>query len=528
MNHTPFFLRAALGLALLAAPAASQFQHASASLYTRVDEGTLRAAIEVEIDPGWHLYHVDKGPGTGKSAEVTLAGDGLEWGEVYFPEPERHDQAPIGDEPATYVWVHYDTIVIYVTARMDEGASAADAVIDISGLTCEDGPFGTCVPYSDEGLTSEGSGPDSCWTGFSSASSTAQKASLKVAASDSGEGDQQGLLAFLGLAVFWGLFTLLMPCTYPMIPITISFFTKQADARGGKVLPLSLLYGAGIVLIFILIGVIVGAAIIPFATHPVTNLVIAGFFILFAFALFGKIDLSPPAALMKLAGKASMTGGYLGVFLMGVTLVVTSFTCTAPFVGSLLSVGAKDGNLARIVMGMGTFGLTMAIPFVMLSLVPGKIAAMPRSGQWMNTLKVTLGYVELAAALKFLSNADLVWGWQILSREVFLLLWGLIFAAAAAYLIMFAGGTRARPFSGRVLSSAVSLVLAVYCLYGMGGREMDRVMTAIVPNYSGGRIMPAWWVSGARHRIVVDDYARAVEIAREEGKHVLLNFTGYT
>jgi thiol:disulfide interchange protein DsbD len=313
-----------------------------------------------------------------------------------------------------------------------------------------------------------------------------------------------------------------------MIPITISFFTKQADARGGKVLSLSMLYGAGIVLIFILIGVVIGAAIIPFAQHPITNLVIAGFFILFAFSLCGMVNLSPPSAMMNLAGKASMTGGYLGVFLMGATLVVTSFTCTAPFVGSLLSVGAKDGDLGRIVIGMGTFGLTMAIPFVLLSLLPGKIAAMPRSGQWMNTLKVTLGFIELAAAFKFLSNADLVWKWDVFSRELFLLAWAVIFVGAAAYLLFFAGGKRAKLSGGRAIAGAALLLLALYSLYGMSGREMDRIMTAIIPNYSGGLLMPEWWVTGARHKIVVDDYDAAVQVARAEKKLLLVNFTGHT
>jgi thiol:disulfide interchange protein DsbD len=260
----------------------------------------------------------------------------------------------------------------------------------------------------------------------------------------------------------------------------------------------------------------------------VTNLVIAGLFVLFALSLFGVVRLEPPAALMNLAGRASMTGGYLGVFLMGATLVVTSFTCTAPFVGSLLSVGASDGDLGRIVLGMGAFGLTMAIPFVLLSLLPRRIAAMPRSGQWMNTLKVTLGFVELAAAFKFLSNADLVWEWRVFSRELFLGLWALLFAAAAVYLFFFAEGKRAPLAGGRSLAGLALLALALYCLHGLRGRELDRVMTAIVPNYSGGRFTPELWQSGARHAIVVDDYDAALARARGEKKLLLVNFTGHT
>jgi thiol:disulfide interchange protein DsbD len=337
---------------------------------------------------------------------------------------------------------------------------------------------------------------------------------------------------------FWGFFTLLMPCTYPMIPITISFFTKQADARGGSVLPLSLTYGAGIVSMFVLIGLLVGAPIIAFATHPVTNLVIGLAFLFFALVLFGAINLQPPQKLNQMAGQASMKGGYQGVFLMGFLLVITSFTCTAPFVGSLLGSAASGGgsflsNAPRVVMGMATFGATIAIPFVVLSLVPGKLAAMPKAGEWMNTLKVTLGFVEVAAALKFISNADLVWGWNILSRELFLLLWAGIFVAAALYLF---GIIRLKSGGGEVSPMQLSfglglLMLGLYCAYGAQGRRMDPVMTAIIPPYSHEYVGPSGVVRGGSklkgHEIIKDDFDGAVALAIEGEKLLLLNFTGF-
>ena len=493
---------------------------ADATLYSRVRDGRVLAAIQIEITPEWHLYHDDLGGKDGLPTTVTMGGEGVVWGPALFPEPVL-DAA---GHP-----VHHGRITVVIEGTLEGESLDGHLSAEIKGQTCADGPGGVCIPYG-EVIYDRGEGPDALFADFGKVFLERAEADEAEAATAHGgdEEEQQGLLAFLGLAVFWGLFTLLMPCTYPMIPITISFFTKQAEARGGNVLPLSLLYGAGIVLIFILIGVVIGAAIIPFATHPITNLVIAAFFVVFAFALFGMINLQPPAALMSLAGKASMTGGYLGVFFMGACLVVTSFTCTAPFVGSLLSVGASDGDLGRIVIGMGAFGLTMAVPFVLLSLVPGKIAAMPKSGQWMNTLKVTLGFVELAAALKFLSNADLVWHWEVFSRELFLLLWCVIFAAAAAYLFFFAGGKPRKVTAGRSVAAAVLLLLVGYFFYGYGGRNMDPIMTAIIPPYSGGKITPQNWVTGARHQIVVDDYQAAVELAQSQNKLVLVNFTGHT
>jgi len=332
-----------------------------------------------------------------------------------------------------------------------------------------------------------------------------------------------------------------MPCTYPMIPITISFFTKQADARGGKVLPLSLLYGAGIVAIFVGIGVIVGPLIMVFATHWMTNLVIGVAFLFFSLVLFGAINLQPPAFLMQAAGKASMKGGYLGVFLMGATLVITSFTCTAPFVGTLLAAGATVGgesDLWRVALGMGVFGLTMAIPFTILSLVPGRVAAMPQGGEWMNTIKVTLGFVEIAAALKFISNADLVLGWGVLSRELFLLLWAAIFVLCALYLfgkIPIKGHKVEELGPARAIFAMGFLLFGLYCWHGYTGHRMDNIMTALAPAYSsqiGGSAAGDSGGGNGNHgsswTMIVDDYDAARQEAIAQNKPLFLNFTGHT
>jgi thiol:disulfide interchange protein DsbD len=225
------------------------------------------------------------------------------------------------------------------------------------------------------------------------------------------------------------------------------------------------------------------------------------------------------------------------VFLMGATLVITSFTCTAPFVGALLGQGAGQGNLGRIALGMGVFGLTVAVPFVFLSMVPGKVKAMPKSGEWMHTLKVWLGFVEVAAALKFLSNADLVWGWGWLSRELFLWLWAGIFFLAAAYLFAW---IRMKDAYGAEDSSTISprrmvwgagtMLFAVYCMYGAIGNSVDPIMTALAPNYSSAIPVAGGGGTSAAlgHTIVKDDYEGALAQAQREGKGLLVNFTGFT
>ncbi len=494
-----------------------------AKLYSRIDEesNTAKLAVVIDIAEGYHIYngptaadlgHPDFTAGVPTTLEVVDDSGSIEWGEVRYPKPIKVD----GGSLAPWYWQHRGRVVLRVDGQIVDDPEGAEPYAILGYQVCDEK---TCDPPAEEELYSEGPGEDE-W--FETPTFTAGELSTD-------DQDRSSLLLFLLSAVGWGIFTLLMPCTYPMIPITISFFTKQAEARDGKVLPLSLAYGLGIVLVFILIGVLFAPVIIPFATHWVTNMVIGVLFLLFSLALFGFVHLEPPAALMNMAGKASRVGGYLGVFLMGATLVVTSFTCTAPFVGTLLGAAAAGGkgDLMRIVLGMGTFGVTMATPFVFLSLVPGRVRQMPQAGEWMNTLKVFLGFVELAASLKFFSNVDLVLGWGVIGREVFLAAWLVIFIAAGLYLIIKARRTHAAggPSGSRQIGfGMLSILFGLYCGYGIPGNMLDGyVMTPLLPPYA-----IRWDPNAAQHEIVKDDYEEALARAKEKSKLVLVNFTGLT
>ncbi|MBL8858747.1 MAG: hypothetical protein JNL28_09595 [Planctomycetes bacterium] len=547
MKSILLLLTCLFGLVL---PTTAEEQHASIALFARSEGDAVRLALVIEVEKGWHIYSgptmEDVGP-EGAFAQATapeLTGDGFTWGDWRFPKPEIEVQdfgTPLD------VNIHHGRVIIYRAGKKTATAKLEDLAITVTGQTCTDGGSGICVPFEEKAQFG-GSGEDKLFADFpkdlsatageGAATPKAATTTTKQSASQDEEpGGESSLFWFLVSAVGWGLFTLLMPCTYPMIPITISYFTKQADARKSSTLPLSLAYGAGIVLIFVLIGIVIGPLIIRFATHPVTNLIIGGFFLLFALTLFGVLTLNPPRFLMTAAGSASQKGGYLGVFLMGATLVVTSFTCTAPFVGTLLSTGAASGGLGRIALGMGVFGLTMAIPFVFLSMVPAKVKAMPKSGEWMHTLKVFLGFVEVAAALKFLSNADLVWGCGVLSRELFLFLWFGIFAIAALFLFAmfrmkdeYGQEDQASITPKRMVGATATALFAVYCLYGGLGHSLDPVMTALVPNYStrigGGGEGAVAKVTG--HTIIKDDFEGALARAKSEDKLLLVNFTGFT
>lgn len=459
---------------------------------------TVDLVVRVSVPDGWHVYGArDENP-----IKVSSSGDLEAEGSNRLPDGKLHDTAGLEN-----YWLtgEFEIRQAYrVPGDAKEGAQTVPFVVDY--LLCDET---TCLPPASESIELElaiEAGPARAEYGGGGAAG-------------GGEGDWLALI--LG-AVAAGLFALLMPCTYPMIPLTISMFTKQAEARGGKVLPVSLTYGAGIVLSFVLIGELVGPQIVPFATHPVTNGVIAVAFLFFAMSLFGFITLEPPRFLMNAAGKAQTKGGYVGVLLMGATLVITSFTCTVPFVASLLALAAQGGH-AQTIVGMATFGLTMAVPFVILSLLPSRARGIPRAGEWMNQLKVFMGFVELAAALKFVSNVDVVLndGPLWLSRTTFLWSWAGIFAAATAYLgrsYLAAHGRRTWKSAAGTLAT---LSLAAWCGFGATGQDLDPVLTAIAPPNSKTE-------SKAIHTIVKDDYQLALDTAKSAGQLVFVNFTGFT
>lgn len=498
--------------------------------------------LEVVVSGKYHLYNgptsEDMAPGgaVGVPTTVTIEGRGIEWDAPRFPEPS-HILGMNNDFDDIQVAVHGGGFVIEIPGRVIDAGALGAFTVALVGQTCDD--MG-CLDFTQTQTATSTKVASLASVGNSVAGelaeSGAQGADVGVLRDESENGpkkEEKSLGGFLLEAFFWGLITLLMPCTYPMIPITISFFTKQAIARDGKVLPLALAYGAGIVFVFIAIGVVVGAPIQEFANHPVFNLAIAGMFVFFALVLFGWVNLQPPQFLMRAVGKASATSGLVGVFMMGLTLVVTSFTCTAPFVGTLLARGGEQG-LLRIVLGMGVFGLTMATPFVFLSLFPSRAQKMPNAGAWMNTLKVFLGFVELAAALKFLSVADLAWEWGFLSKEIFLILWAGIFMVAAMYLfgkINLKGEEDGVISPGRMVGGLVTFLFAIYCGFLTLGFQMDPLMTAFAPPYSTApsRVVGAGdeHTSGVSWELMTDDYEGALVRARTQDKKLLINFTGF-
>jgi thiol:disulfide interchange protein DsbD len=353
-----------------------------------------------------------------------------------------------------------------------------------------------------------------------------------------------GLWSFLLLAAGFGALALLTPCVFPMIPVTVSFFAS-ASREGGSALRLALLFAAGIVATSTGLGlaltVLLGAGgVARFAASPWVNMAVGGAFALFALNLMGLYGMSLPSGLVQRLNLASYrVKGPVGVLLMGIAFTATSFTCTMPFVGTLL-VAATQGQVFWPVLGMVVFSAVFSLPFFLLALFPQWVVSLRgASGNWMVQVKVVLGLLEMMAALKFLSNADLIWQWGALTRETVLAAWAVLALAAALVLLGL------MPWPGinvldrrpvRLGFASALLALAIYLALGAFGRSLDAYTESYAPPDVSGRPL-ARAVAGAGDRLPAAEVellpwhpllAPALLQARQTGKPLFVDFTGYT
>ena len=347
--------------------------------------------------------------------------------------------------------------------------------------------------------------------------------------------------AFFWLAISAGAFALITPCVFPMIPITASYFAKHGGDSRQAAVKNAVLFGGGIIGTFTAVGlatsVLVGAAgMSRFAASPWVNLAIAAMFAVFAFNFFGFYEIRIPSGLLnrldRLTRDRASSGG-LGAVLMGGTFAVTTFTCTAPFVGTLL-VLASQGQWQQPVVGLLLFSSTFAVPFFFLALAPRVLGKLPRSGGWLTSVKVVLGLIELGAALKFVSNADLVLGWGIFSRQVVLVSWAVLCGVIAVYLVGVRFPVRAttRPHAIGATLAAGFAIFGIWLGLGLDGRPLGEVEPFLPPRAEdtpAGALAMA--ERGEEHdglHWYQNDLDGALAAAREGGNRVFIDFTGYT
>jgi len=516
-----------------------------------------KVKLKAEIEDGWHLYALEQ-PAGGPIATTIKLEEEKSFrlnGNVESPTPITKFDPNFNID--TKFYEKQAEFILPVTKIAE--ANAEDLAVNVRFQLCND-TF--CLPPKTVKVTFAGfedvrkSGQRLEAGGQQSAESSQQSAIGNRQSAVSSQSDSENKIqnpkskiqnenelpisSFIWLAITLGALSLLTPCVFPMIPITVSYFTNHSAGNRGKAIKLASIYSLGIILTFTILGmllaVFVGAAgITLFAANPYVNLLIAGIFLFFAFNLFGAYEITvPTGVLTKLdnltRSKEGEGSGIIGALLMGLTFTLTSFTCTSPFVGTIL-VSASQGDWQRPLVGMLAFSTVFALPFFVLALAPQYVSSLPRAGGWMNSIKVAMGFLEVAAAMKFLSNVDLIWKWGIFTRPIVLAIWIAIGIILAIYLL----GKFQLPHDSkperigafRLMSAIISLAISFYLLTGLFGAKLGELEAFLPPDLEnssvrmfGGNSEELKWID--------NDYEAALAKAKLENKLVFVDFTGYT
>ena len=345
-----------------------------------------------------------------------------------------------------------------------------------------------------------------------------------------GEGWGEAAIFLAGL--LGGFLALLTPCVWPIIPMTVSFFLKRNKERS-KAIREAFTYGLSIIVIYVALGLLVTAlfganALNALSTNAWFNIFFALLLIIFAASFFGAFELTLPASWSnKIDQKSERTTGLLSIFLMAFTLVLVSFSCTGPIIGFLLVAVSTQGNILGPTLGMLGFSIGLAIPFALFALFPSLLKSAPKSGGWMNTIKVVLGFIELAFALKFLSVADLAYGWRLLDREVFLAIWIALFGLLGAYLMGWLRFPHDEPAHRtnvpQFFLGLLSFAFTIYMIPGLWGAPLKAISAFTPPMYTQDYKLIQTTVVEAPFK----DFEQGMAFAKEQHKPVIIDFTGF-
>ena len=333
---------------------------------------------------------------------------------------------------------------------------------------------------------------------------------------------ESGFLSFILLSFGMGLLALLTPCVFPMIPITVSFFTKQGEKENNNPLKSAIIYALGIIIIFTSLGLVLAVTLgasgaNQIASNPFINLFIALLFVFFALSLFGMYEIQAPSSLRQFSLENENQTGISGILFMALTFTLTSFTCTVQFVGLLL-VAASQGSYMWPIFGMLIFSFAFSLPFFFLALFPQYLSRLPKSGQWMNSIKVTMGFLELGAAMKFFSNVDLVWEIGFFTYDIVLITWAILSILTGIYLL----GLIKFPHDMKLqkrgpIRISLSIIFLSFGLYLSNGLYTGKVH-GLIESYLPPKIEKGW----------IENYQEAILVAMENDKPIFLDFTGYT
>ena len=551
--HIPFVMKHIYTLvALIVAFATSAFAQMAEPVHftTRLEKndkkGEADIVFEGKIDKGWHVYSTglgDDGPISASLMVNALKGAELEGDLTPRGREVRKFDKMFGQELR-----YFEGSVTFVQrVRFTE----SDYVLDVSLEygACDDA---SCLPPTRVDFSTAGSVILPSAAPAVAVAETRREAAPAVAVvADSvlsrgpwapviSQMEGRGEAVFSNSMPLWqvllqgllgGLLAIFTPCVWPIIPLTVSFFLKRNKERG-KAVREALAYGAAIIVIYLALGLVVtgflgAGSLNALATNAVFNIFFCLLLVVFAASFFGAFEITLPSSWTdKVESRKGRASGFAAIFLMAFTLALVSFSCTGPIIGFLLVAVSAEGNVLAPAVGMFGFALALAIPFSLFALFPSLLKQAPRSGGWMNVIKVSLGFIELAFALKFLSVADMAYGWHLLDREVFLSLWIVIFALLGAYMLgwlKFRSDDPDRSIgSTRLFLGVASLAFTVYMVPGLWGAPL-KAISAFVPPVSTQDFKLGQKTVEARFT----DYDAALAASRAEGKPLLLDFTGH-
>jgi len=521
-----------------------------------VDDARGVVVMSASIDDGWHMYSDKVDPDVGPTP-LSVSWNKLEG--VKLDGPMTPAKAPHSqfDEmfEATLSW-WTGGIVIKQPVKFTGGKYTIDGDIRFSACNDEN-----CIPPSREPFSFSGTaavGGKAADTAEAVEEETAQEetaadtAAVAISQDDavatvSGDqlwepvtfdednaGDDAGSKSmwYVFITCFIGGFVaLLTPCVWPIIPMTVSFFLKKNSSRAKSIRD-AIIYGVSIIVIYLALGLIItsifgASSLNALSTSAVCNIIFFLLLVVFAISFFGAFDITLPSKWTNKMDEATeRTTGLLSIFFMAFTLTLVSFSCTGPIIGTLLVEAASTGDKFGPALGMFGFSLALAIPFCLFAMFPSWLQTMPKSGSWMASVKVVLGFLELALSLKFLSVADLAYGWHILDRETFLALWIVIFGLLGLYLLgkfNFAhyGDADGKVGTVRFFLAMISLSFSVYLLPGLWGAPLKSVSAFVPPLYTQDFDLYG------NHFQEYDDYDLGMKAAAGEKKPVLIDFSGY-
>ncbi|HQU91990.1 MAG TPA: cytochrome c biogenesis protein CcdA [Pyrinomonadaceae bacterium] len=500
-------------------------------------------ALKAEVESGWHLYSLEQ-PKGGPIATTIKVAEGSQFeieGKITEANEAKVQPDPnfiVDGKPLeTRYFVDRAAFVVPIKAT---GSSSLDLLaLDVRFQLCND-TF--CLPPKTKRVSFAGE-EDVKKTAASSQLSASSQTEPPASTNQPiiTREPPKDIWAFIWLAATLGALSLLTPCVFPMIPITVSYFTNHSAGSRARSVRLATIYPLGIIATFTLLGMLlaifVGAeGINLFAANPWVNILIAAVFLFFAFNLFGAYEIAIPTGLLTKLDSLTRShegegSGVIGALLMGLTFTLTSFTCTSPFVGTIL-VSASQGDWQMPLVGMLAFSTVFALPFFVLALVPQWVSHMPRAGGWMNSVKVAMGFLEVAAAMKFISNVDLVWKWGIFTRTTVLAIWIAIGIILSLYLLgKFQLSHDSKPErigAFRLVSAILSLAISFYLITGLFGAKLGELEAFLPPDLDGTSTFKVAGAGSDELTWLKNDYPAALAKAKAENKRVFIDFTGYT